>query len=83
MCAVSRQAAFEQDEAVDGERLRRQAAAALEEVVHFARAAAFPAGKGDVRVERAALGFEADRLAPALDLGGERGERRFRLNPGP
>ena len=42
----------------------------------LAAAAAFPAGERDVRVKGAAFGLEADRLASALDLGGERRDRR-------
>ena len=83
MRAVARQAAFEQDELADLERLGDEAAAAGEEVGELARPAAFPAGQGDVRVEGAALGLQPDRLAGALDLGGEGGERLLRLDPGP
>ena len=41
------------------------------------RAAAVPAGEGDVGVEGAALGRGAGGLAGALDLGGQ----RFHLEP--
>ena len=62
MRAVAREAAFEQGEFGHVERLRREAARAFEKACDFARAAAFPAGERDVRVEGAALGFEADLL---------------------
>src|SRR3954469_23271925 len=83
MRAVARQAAFEQAEAVDFERLRGEAAGAVEEIRELAAAAALPPRQRDVRVEGTALGLEADRLARALDLGGERGEGSFRLDSGP
>src|SRR4051794_30954108 len=83
MRAVAREAAFEQSEAVDRERLRREAAGAVEEAGDLAGPAALPARQRDMRVEGAALGREAGRLARALDLGGERGERRLRFDAGP
>jgi len=57
--------------------------APFEEAVHLARPAALPAGERDVRVESAAFGLKPDRLARALDLGGEGGKRRLRLDAGP
>jgi hypothetical protein len=81
--AVTGQPAFEQDEGIDLEWLRREAAVAFEEGSSFPRPAAFPAGEGDVRVKGAALGLEAGRLAGALDPGGECGDRLPRLDPGP
>src|SRR5690348_11684023 len=83
MRAMPGEATFEQDEAVDGEGCGGEAGAALEELVDLARSAAFPAGERDVRVECAAFGLKAGRLADALDLGGESGERRLRFDRRP
>src|SRR5256885_16471977 len=83
MRAVAREAAFEQDEGVDLERVGGEAPSALEEGRDLAGAAAFPAGECDVGHEGAALGLEAGGLAGTLDLGGERGERRLGLDAGP
>src|SRR5690242_5994491 len=83
MRAVAGEADFEEDEFVDVEWLRREAAAAVEEIGDFAAAAAFPARDRDVRKEGAALGFEADGQANALDLGGEGGDGRLRFDAAP
>src|SRR5438270_3798722 len=83
MGAVAREAAFKEGELGYHEGLRREAAAAFEEIVDFARAAAFPAGEGDVRVKGAALGLEAILLADALDLRGEGSDGRLGLHAGP
>src|SRR4051812_44370900 len=83
MRAVAREAAFEQDKAVDFEPIGGEAASALEEGRDLAGTAAFPAGQRDMRVEYPTLGLEAGGLAGALDLGGERGERRLGLDAGP
>jgi hypothetical protein len=81
--AVAREAAFEQGEPVDFERFGGKTAGAFEERGDLAAAPAFPPRQREVRVERAALGFEARRLAYALDLGGERNKRRLRFDPRP
>src|SRR4029079_16744303 len=83
MRTVAREAAFEQAEALDGERARGEAARAIEEGGDLAAAAAFPAGERNVRVEGAALGLEGNRLAQALDLGGEGDQRSLWLDAGP
>ena len=75
MCAVAGEAAFEQNEGVDRERLGREPAGAGEEILDLACAAAFPAGERDVRMKGAALRLQPDLLARALDLGSERGNR--------
>src|SRR5260221_2152670 len=80
---VARQAAFEEGEGVDRERLGGEAGLALEEAGDLARAAALPAGQRDVRVKGAALGIETDGDASALNLGGECGERLLRLDASP
>src|SRR4249919_2353844 len=83
MRAVAREAAFEQGECVDREWRRAERAVAGDEVLGVARPAAFPARQRDVGMEGATLGLEADREADPLDFGGERGERRLGLDPGP
>ena len=83
MRAVAGEVAFEQGEGVDLERVGDEGGVAIEEAGSLVRAAPFPAGEGDVRVERAALGLEADRLARPLDLCGERRDRRLGLDAGP
>src|SRR4029453_17773164 len=75
--AVPGELAFEQDETVDIERFGCQSARAFQEVSDFAASAAFPAGKCDVRMKGAMLGFKADADASALDLGGKRRDRRL------
>src|SRR5690348_16679176 len=83
MRAVAREAAFEKREGVDLEGFRKQAALPLEEIRNLARAAAFPAGEGDVRVEGAVLRLQADSQARALHLGCERGDGFLGLDAGP
>src|SRR5687768_17095822 len=83
MRAVAREVALEQDEAVDLERLRGEAAVALEEGVGGASAAAVPAGERDVRVEGSPLGLDSGPGAGTLDPGGQVRDRRLRLDPGP
>src|SRR5437763_730345 len=83
MGAVAGEAAFEEGESSDLEGFGNQDAPAFEKTLHFARAAAFPASECDVRMVGAALGLEADRLADALDLGGKRAGRLFRLHACP
>src|SRR5439155_469167 len=58
-------------------------AGTFEEALYFAAAAAFPPSEGDVRVEGAAIGFQAEIRAGAINLGGERRERRLRFDAGP
>ena len=83
MGAVARQVAFEQDEAVDFERRRCEPRATLLEVAGGRGALPLVARQGDVRVEGAMLGLQARGDAGAVDLGGELGDRLFRLDPGP
>ena len=83
MRAVAREAAFEQDEFGDLERLGTRPRVAFEEACTSRVAAAFPTGERDVGMVGAALGLEADRLADALDLGGERGEWLLGLDARP
>ena len=83
MRAVAGEVAFEQDELADLERVRGEAAGAVEEARDFVAAAALPAGERDMRVKGAALGLEAGRDARALDLGGEGGDGRPGLDAGP
>jgi hypothetical protein len=83
MRAVSRELAFEQAEGVDRERLRGDGGVSLEEIRDFARAAAFPAGEGDMRVEGAAFGLQPDGESGARGLRGERGQRSPGVDPGP
>ena len=81
--AVTREAACEEHEAFDLERLRREAGAALDEFTDLARSAAFPAGERDVRVKGSPFRFEADLLADPFDFCGERCDGRFRLDTSP
>ena len=83
MRAVTRQAAFEQGEAIRRERWRSEASAALGEGVRRAPRVAAEASERHVGVKGAALGFEAGGLAGALDLRGERRDRCPGLDAGP
>src|SRR4029453_11226372 len=80
MRAVPRELAFEQDEAVDGEGRGCKAAVSLDEDIRGPARPPFPARQGDVRMEGAPLGLEADRLADGLDLSGQWHKPRLRLH---
>src|SRR5688500_7330605 len=82
MRAVAGEAAFVEDEVVDPERLGSEGPA-VEERANLAAARAAPAGEGDVGVEGAAFGDEADGLADTLDprVEGAHGLGRFDTGP--
>ena len=83
MRTVARQVAFEKDEFVDEEGLRRETSSAFQVRVDFTTAAAFPASQRNMWMKGAAFGLEASRLACALDLGCKRGDWRFGFDAGP
>src|SRR5687767_8670846 len=80
---VAPELALEQGECLDLERLAAQASKTRDERVRRRARAAAPPRERDVRMKGAALGGKADADAQPLDLGGQRSDRRARLDRGP
>src|SRR5262249_29142730 len=83
MGAVAREAALEEDEALDLKRLRRKAGAPLDIIPDLPRPAALPSGKRKVRMKGTTLGFQAHLLTDTLDLGGKCDDGRLWLDACP
>jgi hypothetical protein len=77
MRTVAREAAFEQNEPVDLERVRPKPLLSFKEVLHLERPMSLPPRQGDVRMEGPALRLQADLLTRSFDFRGDGSERRL------